>query len=239
MATNNSISLFLPCYNEGETIEAVVKRSSAVLSALTEDFEIIIIDDGSSDRTRGVIERVRLAMREVKVVRHSRNRGYGAAIRSGITASSKEIVCFMDSDGQFDVAEIEILLGALARYDIVAGYRVRRQDPLYRRVNAYLFNRLVRRLFGLTVADVDCGMKVFKRGVFEIVKPKANGAFINAEIVIRAKAAGFAITEVGVNHFARRCGEQTGAKLHVIVCAFKELFGLYRELRALRRIGVT
>jgi glycosyltransferase involved in cell wall biosynthesis len=228
-----SLSIFLPCYNEDENVERTVRASVAALKEVTEDFEVIVVNDGSADRTGAIADRLAAENSHVRVCHHEQNRGYGGALRTGFLAATKRWVGFMDADGQFDIREIKQFLPLTDTADIVNGYRIHRRDPFFRAVNAFLFNRLVRLLFGLKVTDLNCAFKLYHRKVVDAVTPhlESNGAFINAEMLIRAQKAGFSIVEVGVHHYPRVAGTQTGAKLRVILRAFKELFGLYRKLR--------
>jgi glycosyltransferase involved in cell wall biosynthesis len=228
-----SLSLFLPCFNEEQNVERTVRASVAALREVTDDFEVIVVNDGSRDRTGEIAERLAAENSHVRVCHHERNRGYGAALRTGFLAARKDLVCFMDADGQFDAREISDLLSLADKADIVSGFRLNRRDPFFRSLNAFLFNRLVRLLFGLKVTDLNCAFKLYHRRVVDAIAPQleSTGAFINAEMLIRAKKAGFSIMEIGVHHYPRVAGTQTGAKLSVILRAFKELFALFRKLR--------
>ncbi len=225
-----SISAFFPAYNEEANVAAMVERLRAVLPEVSDDYEIIVVDDGSSDRTAEIADGLAAADPHVRVVHHAQNRGYGGALKSGFTASRKAYVFFTDGDGQFDVGEIALLLPALPQYDVVIGYRIDRAEGGLRRVNAGAWNWLVRRLFGIPSRDVDCAFKLFDRRVFDVVHPEAEGAMISTEILARTVRAGFRITEVGVHHYPRRHGTPTGANPLVIARAFYELFKLYRRI---------
>ncbi len=230
-----SISAFFPAYNEEGNVAAMVERFTAVLPKLADDYEIIVVNDGSRDRTAEIADGLAAADPHVRVVHHQQNRGYGGALKSGFTASQKAYVFFTDGDGQFDVAEIANLLPHIPQYDVVIGYRIDRAEGGLRRVNAGAWNFLVRRLFGIPSRDVDCAFKLFDRRVFDVVHPEAEGAMISTEILARTVRAGFRITEVGVHHYARRHGTPTGANPLVIARAFYELFRLYRRITAERR----
>ena len=226
-----SISAFFPAYNEEGNVTAMVERLRAVLPQVAEDYEIIVVDDGSRDRTAEIADAIAAADPRVRVVHHQQNRGYGGALKSGFAASRKAYVFFTDGDGQFDVAEIASLLPYVPQYDVVIGYRIDRAEGGLRRVNAGAWNWLVHRLFGIPSRDVDCAFKLFDRRVFDVVHPEAEGAMISTEILARTVRAGFRVTEVGVHHYARRHGTPTGANPLVIARAFYELFKLYRRIR--------
>lgn len=224
------ISAFFPAYNEEANVGAMVERLRTVLPTISDDYEIIVVNDGSQDRTAEIADGLAAADPHVRVVHHAQNRGYGGALKSGFAASRKAYVFFTDGDGQFDVAEIASLIPYVPEYDVVIGYRIDRAEGGLRRVNAGAWNWLVRRLFGIPSRDVDCAFKLFDRRVFDVVKPEAEGAMISTEILARTVRAGFRVTEVGVHHFPRRHGTPTGANPLVIARAFYELFRLYRRI---------
>ena len=144
---------------------------------------------------------------------------------------SKELIFFTDGDGQFDIGEIKLLLPLIMQNDIVCGYRLDRKDPLMRKLNGWMWTKLVNLLFGMNIRDIDCAFKLFRAEIFEGVKLSSGGALISAEILARAARRGFRIAEVGVHHYPRTAGKQTGAKPAVIIRAFKELFKLYNRIR--------
>jgi len=231
------ISAFFPAYNEEANVPTMVERLREVLPTISDDYEIIVVNDGSHDRTAEVADALAKADPHVRVVHHPQNRGYGGALKSGFTASRKAYVFFTDGDGQFDVAELTKLVPYVPEYDVVIGYRIDRAEGGLRRVNAGAWNWLVRRLFGIPSRDVDCAFKLFDRRVFEVVHPEAEGAMISTEVLARAVRAGFRITEVGVHHYPRQHGTPTGANPLVIARAFYELFKLYRRITADSRRG--
>jgi glycosyltransferase involved in cell wall biosynthesis len=236
---NISISVFFPCYNEQENVARVVNRAREVLEAMGADYEIIIVDVGSKDST-GVIadelagkdSRINPPnKRRIKVVHHRPNRGYGGALQSGFRAATKKLIFFTDGDGQFDIGEISQLLPMIEKNDIVCGYRLNRQDSFIRKLNGWLWTWLVNLLFGMRIRDIDCGFKLFRREVFDGMHLSSSGALISAEILARATRRGCKITQVGVHHYPRTAGKQTGASPKVILRAFKELFGLYKKIK--------
>ncbi len=223
--------MFFPCYNEEENVGRVVGRGKEVLEEMGADYEIIIVDDGSKDRTGEIADELAGKDDRIKVIHHRPNRGYGGALQSGFKAATKELVFFTDGDGQFDIEEIKELLPMIEENDIVCGYRLERQDPFIRKLNGWLWTRLVNLLFGMRIRDIDCGFKLFKRTIVADIPMSSAGALISAEILARATRKGCKIAQVGVHHYPRTAGEQTGAKLGVILRAFKELFKLYKRIR--------
>ena len=225
-----SISVFFPCYNEQENVARTVEQAIGVLEKLNVGFEVIIVDDGSADRTGRIADEIAARDSRVKAVHHRTNLGYGAALQSGFKAATKELVFYTDGDGQFDLNELPLLLPLIRQCDIVAGYRINRQDNLIRRINGWCWTKLVCLLFGMKVRDIDCAFKLYKREIFDNIKLSSTGALISAEILARAVRRGYSLTQKGVHHYPRTAGAQTGANLRVIFRAFKELFKLRRRI---------
>ncbi len=228
-----NISVFYPTYNEEANIETLVTRTVETLKQVAGTWEIIIVDDGSKDRTPDVAKALVKKFPGVRHVRHEKNRGYGGAVKTGLQEAKLDWIFFTDGDGQFDIKELALLIPAAENADMVAGYRIDRKDPLPRKLNAFAWGTLVRTLFGLhgKVRDIDCAFKLFRRRVVDNCEFKAEGAMISTELLVRAKKMGYRFTEVGVHHYPRVAGKQTGANPKVILRAFKELFKLYGQLR--------
>jgi glycosyltransferase involved in cell wall biosynthesis len=227
-----SISVFFPCYNEQENVGRTVEKALEVMQQLNADFEVIIVDDGSSDDTGRIADEIAGHHGKVKVVHHQRNLGYGAALQSGFKASIKELVFYTDGDGQFDINEMPPLLALMEQYDIVSCYRLNRRDPIIRKINGWCWTWLVCLMFGLKIRDIDCAFKLYKREIFDKIELSSTGALIDAEILARAARKGYRITQKGVHHYPRTAGEQSGASLRVILRAFKELFKLQSRIRS-------
>lgn len=224
------ISVFFPCYNEEANIKTLVSKAIAVLTPLADVFEVIIVDDGSTDKTGEIASALAREDQRVQVWTHESNRGYGAALRSGFAAARYGIVCFTDADGQFDLQEIETFLPLIGTYDVVLGYRIKRQDKFYRKINTFIYKTAVNLLFKLGVRDIDCAFKMFHREVMSNITITSAGAVASAEMLIKAKRQGYRFVEVGVHHYPRQAGQPTGAKLSVIFKAFAELFKLWKAL---------
>ncbi len=226
-----SISVFFPCYNEEANVERTTLAALRSLRRLSNDFEVIIVDDGSEDRTGQIARRLAAEHPEVRAVHNHPNLGYGGALQRGFREATKPWVFYTDGDGQFDFEEIGTLLPPLDQYDIVSAYRRTRLDPPIRKVCAFCWTTLVNILFGLRLRDIDCAFKIYPRKLFDEIEMKSNGALIDTEILARAKRLGYTIGQVAVNHYPRTAGTQTGADVRVILRAFKELLLLYREIR--------
>jgi glycosyltransferase involved in cell wall biosynthesis len=235
----SGVSVFLPCHNEEGNIERVAAGLEAELPRLAERYEIVIVDDGSRDLTGEIADRLAAANPHLKVVRHPVNRGYGAAVSSGIRACTQPWVVLCDGDGQFAAADIARLAAKVPEYDVVVGHRAHRADPLMRQINGKAWTVLMRLLLGIRVRDIDCGLKLFRRDLLEGIDMQAKGAMISAELMAQLAGRGAKICEVDVGHLPRLAGEQSGASLKVIARAFGELFLLYGRLRRARRKGET
>jgi glycosyltransferase involved in cell wall biosynthesis len=229
------ISAVMPAYNEEANLEQSVGRMANALQSLTRGFEIIVVDDGSQDATAAVLERLKAAHPNLRVIRHPVNRGYGAALRSGFSAARFSWIFLMDADNQFDPAEVELLLARAADADIVAGYRKHRRDPLLRRLNAWAFFTLVRFLFGGLVRDVNCAFRLTRRDLVDRMALHSEGALINTEMLVLARQLHARVVEVPVHHYPRRAGKQTGASIRVVVRAFAELLAFRAEMRKVER----
>jgi glycosyltransferase involved in cell wall biosynthesis len=231
LGTDQSISLVIPCYNEEPNVKRVLANVSAALLGLDRSFEIIVVNDGSSDATGRLADEIAKSTPNVSVIHHFVNRGYGAALRSGLAAAQADIVGYIDGDGQFDAAEIRRLIAYIDRYDIVSGLRRRRRDPIGRRMIGWIWSWLMRRTLGISVRDVNSGFKLYRGRVFDGVELHSDGAFIDAEIFARARERGLTVKEVEVEHYPRTAGGATGANPLVVLRAFRELIGLRSSVR--------
>jgi glycosyltransferase involved in cell wall biosynthesis len=228
--TQPSISVVLPAFNEEAVIGVTVSAVVEFLQTITADFEVIVVNDGSRDGTRQVVEGLSQANPLVRCVSHERNRGYGAALGTGFAAASRELVFLTDGDKQFDIRELSYFLPLIANADMVIGYRDPRRDPPQRLFFGWGWNSLVNLLFGYTAKDVDCAFKLFRRALLERVHVRATGATFSAELLIKARRLGYRIVEHRASHYPRPAGQPTGARLDVITRAFRELIWLRRHL---------
>ena len=231
----SSLSIVLPAYNEEANVERAVEQVSAVARQLGMEYEIILVNDGSADRTGEIGHELEGRIPNYRLVEHYPNRGYGGSLKAGFEAATKELIAFVPADNQFDFGEIAALLEALDGADIVSGYRARREDHFVRKLNAFGWNTLVSLLFGRLCSDIDCGFKLFRREILRHVTVESNGAMIDTEFLAGAKARGYRIADVPVTHLPRVGGEATGANFKVIAKAFRDLalfrLRLSRELR--------
>jgi len=229
MITKHSLSVIMPAHNEEVAIAATVHGVVNTLKAWVPDFEVIVVNDGSKDRTRSIVEEIAATDRHVRLINHPVNQGYGAALVSGFEAITKDLVFFMDSDGQFDIADLERFFSFIDEYDAVLGYRIDRQDTWVRKFNAWGWKMLVHLVFGLRVRDIDCAFKLYRAKFFYEHRLETRGAMINTEILYKFTQAGYTYTQLGVRHLPRRGGRATGAKPAVIARAFREMFTYARK----------
>jgi len=227
------VSIVLPAYNEEENIEQAVAEATATSERLFADHEILVVDDGSADRTAALVGELNQSDDRVRVISHGRNRGYGEALRTGFLASRLDYVFFTDADLQFDMDELERFVPYAGTVDVIAGYRVNRQDPLVRRLNAYGWNLLVRILFYVPVRDIDCAFKLFNRRVLDEIDIESVGAMVNTELMVKLGRKGASVVEIGVTHRPRNAGQARGANPRVIAMAFREVVRMRRRLTAL------
>ena len=226
------LSIVLPCKDEAGNVERAIDEATRAAQRVADAHEILIVDDGSRDATWALAAARASADPRVRVLVHPENRGYGAALRTGFAAARMEWVFLTDADLQFDLDELDSVLALAPACDLVAGYRISRADPLHRRLNAAAWNLLVRRYFDLAVRDVDCAFKLIHRDVLERILLTADGAMVSTELLVRARAAGAEIAELGVTHRPRVAGRSTGANPAVVLRAFRELRALRAQLRA-------
>lgn len=228
-----SLSFFFPAYNEEGNVEAVVHDALATLPRFADDIEVIVVDDGSRDRTPELADALAATDPRVSVVHHRPNRGYGGAVRSGLLASRKAFIFYTDGDRQFHLDDLDRLTSAIEGVDAVIGYRLKRRDPWRRRFTAWVYNRLIRILFGSTIRDVDCAFKLFRREVFERVpldRVRSDGAFFSAELLLTLRNAGIQMREVPIPHYPRTVGENTGASVKITLKAMRDLLRLRLRL---------
>lgn len=229
----HSVSFVLPAYNEEENVTKAIEDTVAVASVHCSQFEIIVVDDGSADRTAALVEEAASRHPQVRLVRHAENMGYGHALRSGFSNATLDFVFYTDTDNQFDMGEFPLVLAWADQADVVAGFRKVRRDPLMRRANAWCWNRLVRALFYVPVRDIDCAFKLYRREPLAAVTVESRGAMIDTEIMVKLARRGSAIVEVGVTHLPRTAGTARGAKPAVIVRALGEVWRMYPQLSRL------
>jgi len=226
-----SLTIMYPCYNEEANVERVTRAAVAVGRKYAADLEVLIVNDGSRDKTGEIADRLAAEIPEVRVVHNNPNRGYGGALSRGFREATKNWIFYTDGDGQFDFEEIGSILPLLKTHDVVSCYRLDRKDSTMRKLNAFAWSTLVNLLFRIGLRDIDCAFKLYPRTFIERIEMHSTGALIDTEMLAKARARGLTIAQMGVHHFPRTAGQQTGANLKVILRAFRELFKLYRAIK--------
>jgi glycosyltransferase involved in cell wall biosynthesis len=202
-----SITGFFPAYNDQNTIEGIVRTAAEEIGRVTDDFEILVVDDGSRDQSGIILDRLALELPYLRVIHHEKNMGYGTALISGFSNARKDLIFYTDGDGQYDVREIHLLLAQLMpNIDLVNGYKIQRADAWYRRWLGTMYLIAMKRLFGLSIRDVDCDFRLFRRYIFEKISLESRSGVICVEMAKKFERAGFQMAEVPVSHYPRRYG---------------------------------
>lgn len=233
-----ALSFFFPAYNEEENIEAVVAEALETLPRFADEFEVVIVDDGSRDRTPELADHLAAADPRVRVIHHRPNRGYGGAVRSGLESARFPYVFFTDGDRQFRLADLGLLLREIDGTDAVVGYRAKRMDPTRRLVIAWVYKQVIGALFGGGFRDVDCAYKLFRTEIFQrapLSDVRSNGAFFSAELLLRLRAAGLRVRQVSVPHHPRTAGLAAGAAPKVVLRTLRDMALLRLRLWRRRR----
>ncbi len=229
------LSVFFPAYNEQANLGSTVSKAIKVLEETAEAWEILIVDDGSRDKTGEIAKKLARQDGRIRVITHTPNRGYGASFKSGFYGSRFPWICFTDSDGQFEFSEITNFIETQRQTgaDLVIGYYKKRQVSKFKIITSRMWELAVAILFGLRVRDIDCGFKLVSKKVIDEIPnlESERGAFISSEFLIKAKRKGFKIVEIPVTHYPRPAGKGTGRNINVIIKSFIDLFRLWRKLR--------
>lgn len=230
----SAISVFFPAYNEESNIQNTIEKARLHLMEIAEDWEILAINDGSKDKTKGIIEALHKKDPRIKLIDHKDNQGYGASLKSGLYNAKFPFIVFTDSDGQFDFSEVDGFIKKQKETgaDLVIGYYLDRQVSDLTKMSSKVWEFFILVLFGLKVKDIDCGFKLLSKEVIDEIQKleSKRGAFISSELLIKARKKGFKIVEIGVHHYPRKAGEATGRKLSVIIQSFFDLFKLWLKL---------
>lgn len=228
----DSLSIFFPFWNEEENVERVVMKAIPIARKVSDKWEIIIVDDGSSDKTPQIADKLARENENVRVARHVPNRGYGAALKEGFMSCKYKTVVFTDGDGQFDFSQVERFIDKIETNDIVIGFREKRRDNRVRHVLMNMLKIWDFTFFGFRFKDIDCGFKMFKKSAIDEIMPlRSEGAMISTEILAKAKKKNLKIAQVPVTHYKRLHGKESGADLFVITRAILESMRLWRNMK--------
>jgi glycosyltransferase involved in cell wall biosynthesis len=228
----SSLSVVLPAYDEEDNVGAIVEQALTVLPKLASEWEVIVVDDGSTDRTAAIVSALVVDHHpRVRLLKHPVNEGYGAALRSGFSQARHEFVFYTDADRQFDIAELEFTLPMMREHDVIVGFRVYRYDSPLRLVVSWAYNRLVRIMFRVKVRDVDCAFKVFRREVLDKVTIECTNFFVDTELVAKVRKWNFRVAEKGVRHYPRAAGE-TKVEPSDVIRTLRVLATMWRRIHA-------
>ncbi|NOZ23454.1 MAG: glycosyltransferase family 2 protein [Planctomycetes bacterium] len=227
----HSITAFCPCYNDAGTIASMVLLMDKTLSELTDDYEVVVVDDGSRDQSRTILRRLLEKYPRLRVIFHKQNKGYGGALRSGFAAATKNLIFYTDGDFQYDVTELKRLLPRLTDdVDVVNGYKIHRADPLHRKIIGRIYHNLMRVAFGFTLRDVDCDFRLIRRSVFDRITLTRDTGVICVEMIKKMQDAGVRFAEVPVSHFFRSYGTSQFFNFRRLIRVATSLLGLWIEL---------
>lgn len=233
----SSLTAFFPAYNDQHTIEGIVRSVVEEMRKVTDDFEVLVVDDGSKDETGAILDRLANELSFMRVIHHDRNLGYGAALITGFTNSKKDLIFYTDGDGQYDVHELPHLLAQLTpTIDLVNGYKVKRSDPWYRILIGSVYRRVMRWVFRFSVRDVDCDFRLFRRRVFDTVKLESRSGVICVEMAKKFDEAGFRMVEVPVSHYPRLHGRSEFFRMRHLVHTFCGLLKIWWKMTVSRRL---
>jgi glycosyltransferase involved in cell wall biosynthesis len=233
-----SISVFFPAYNDGGTIPSMVLTALMTLRKLTDDYEVIVVNDGSADYTPEVLEELAARYAELRVIHHEQNQGYGGALRTGFSSATKDLIFYTDGDAQYDPSEMTRLYKVWNdTVDFVNGYKISRSDPIHRIIIGRLYHWTVKLAFGLCLRDVDCDFRLMRRSIFDTIHLKSDSGVICVELMKKVQDAGFRIAEVPVHHYHRAYGKSQFFNFRRIWRTGKQLWALWWELRWPQLIG--
>jgi len=226
------LSVFFPAYNDAGTIASLVITAVKVAATLTDDYEVIVVNDGSRDDTAKILDELqRIYPDHVRIIHHQQNRGYGGALRTGFASATKEFVFYTDGDGQYDPAEVTGLWSAMTDdVDWVNGWKISRSDPLHRIVIGRIYHHFVKRLFGLKVRDVDCDFRLMRRRIFDVVHLEKNSGIICVEMMRKFQDAGFRVAERPVHHYHRAHGQSQFFNFRRVVRTLIDMMKLWWSL---------
>jgi glycosyltransferase involved in cell wall biosynthesis len=234
-----SLTAFFPAYNDQHTIEGIVRTAAAEMRKVTSDFEVLVVDDGSKDQTGEILDRLSKELPFLRVIHHARNLGYGAALISGFTNATKDVIFYTDGDGQYDVREMHNLLAHLKpNIDLVNGFKVKRADAWYRIWIGAAYRRAMRLVFRLQIRDVDCDFRLFRRYIFDTITLESRSGVICVEMAKKFERAGFRMVEIPVSHYPRLHGRSEFFRIRHLAYTFRGLLRVWWNLVISHRLPV-
>jgi glycosyltransferase involved in cell wall biosynthesis len=240
VVTRPSITAFFPCYNDAGTIASIVVTTDLTLRALTDDYEIIVANDASTDNSAIILDELSVRYPRLRVIHHATNHGYGGNLRSMFAVATKDLIFYTDGDAQYDPAELRTLHARLEPgVDVVQGWKIERHDPLHRKFIGRIYHHFVRWWFGLHLRDVDCDFRLFRRHVLESFPLESTSGCITVEMMTRVEQGGFRVVEVPVHHYFRAYGQSQFFNFGRVARTLQELTGLWIKLKLLRSRDVS
>jgi glycosyltransferase involved in cell wall biosynthesis len=232
-----SITAFFPAYNDQYSIEGIIRTSADEMRKITDDFEVLVVDDGSKDDTGATLDRLTKELPYLRVIHHETNRGYGAALITGFTNARKDLIFYTDGDGQYDVREMHNLFAKLGpNIDLVNGFKVKRSDPWYRIFIGATYRRVMKAAFRLSIRDVDCDFRLFRRHVFDTIKLESQSGVICVEMAKKFDEAGFRMAEVPVSHYPRLHGRSEFFRVRHLAHTFRGLLKIWWKMMVGRKL---
>jgi len=239
MTPRPSLTVFFPCFNDAGTIGSLVAEADAVAADYTPDYEILVVDDGSSDSSAELLKELQRTYPKLRVVLHEKNQGYGAALQTGFAHATKDLVFYTDGDGQYDVFELRRLLQVMQDgVDVVNGYKIARSDPWHRIIIGKLYLRLMRLLFNFHVRDVDCDFRLIRRHVFQTIQLQHTSGVICLELVKKLELAGYRFVDFPVHHYHRLHGRSQFFNFRRLAVTAVNIGRLWWELMVRRHTPV-
>jgi glycosyltransferase involved in cell wall biosynthesis len=234
-----SLTAFFPAYNDQHTIEGIVRTVAEEMRKVTDDFEVLVVDDGSKDETGAKLDNLARELPFLRVIHHEKNLGYGAALITGFTNARKDLIFYTDGDGQYDVRELHNLLAKLTpNVDLVNGYKVKRSDPWYRIWIGAMYRRSMRWVFRLSIRDVDCDFRLFRRHIFDTIRLESRSGVICVEMAKKFDEAGFRMVEVPVSHYPRLNGSSEFFRVRHLLHTFRGLVKMWWKMMVSRKFLV-
>ncbi|MBL7190866.1 glycosyltransferase family 2 protein [bacterium] len=232
---SGGISVFLPAYNEEGNIERAVKSSVEMLKSITDNYEVLVVNDASTDRTRRIVEELIKQNSHIRIYNHEKNTRLGGAMRSGFYLTTKDYIFYCDADNPVDMWDVKRALPLMAEYDLIAGFRFNRDERFIRKIYSKVYNTIVRNLFNVRARDINFSFKLVKRTVLDEIELRCRGGFLDGELIIEALRRGFNVAQVGVRYIPRTAGVSTMASPAVIIEIMKEMWAFYRRIQKSHR----
>lgn len=225
----SSLSVFFPCLNDAWVLPELIWKTYSVLPKISDDYEVIIVNDGSTDNTCEIVKKLQKKYSHLKIINHARNGGYGRALQTGFAAARKDWVFYTDGDGQYDPTEaVKLAKKAAKDIDIVNGFKINRQDNLLRRITGSLYNRIIHCLYKIPIRDVDCDFRLIRKSILSKIKLTSSSGIICLELVYKLNQAGARFRETGVSHYPRKYGRSQFFKFESLVKTLRDNWRFFR-----------